>query len=244
MHLQGNRLHDITALSNVLSKEVTRLWLSDNQLTGLPKGLLSLTNLRKLCLDTNQLTSLACIEVLTSLEEKLCLRDNKLTAVPELQALTKLTSVDLGGNPLQRIKQEWLPCKQMKDDDSGEVIGHHYALREIMVDDDVELPLQWLEQCYPWMHVDDMPFIDDLGRDIMSNRLPCVVRLSSGAILVARDSKDTGTPDEWVKQAVLEKELAHRRVEFLSCCNCGPLDCSFEIETLHKRPANKRCTKN
>ena len=226
VHLQGNKLRDITVLSDVLAKNVNRLWLSNNQMTSLPEGLLSLTHLCKLCLDTNQLTSLAGIEALTSLEEKLCLRDNKITAVPELKALTKLTSIDLGVNPLQRIEQEWLPGKQVKDDESGEIIGRHYALREIMVDDEVELPVQWLEHCCRWMHVSDRSFTDDLGKTFegfsFENYLPCVVRLSSGTILVACDSKYTGTLDEWINQAALEKEWARRPIDkFIDIKRCA-----------------------
>ncbi|MEI7580447.1 MAG: hypothetical protein WCJ17_01480, partial [bacterium] len=58
-----NNLVDVTPLA-VYNSTLRALWLSDNTLTELPRGLELLTQLEKLCLDTNQLTSLAGIEAL------------------------------------------------------------------------------------------------------------------------------------------------------------------------------------
>ena len=80
---------------------LTRLDLSDNELTSLPAEIGQLTALTRLYLGFNQLTSLpAGIGQLRSLE-RLYLNDNKLTSLPaEIGQLTSLDSPDQHGNPV------------------------------------------------------------------------------------------------------------------------------------------------
>gem|GEM_PF-4204868 len=130
MYAQGNHLTDVSLLSSL--SHLTKLWLSDNALTELPKGLASLTNLKKLCLDTNKLVDVSALAALVNLEDKLCLRTNKVSDASFLRHLTKLKRLDLSDNPLKKIKQEWLEtCSE---------------LNEIIVDDDVQIPLEWCQR--------------------------------------------------------------------------------------------------
>ena len=79
-------------------EKVTELYLNDNQLTELPKGLEKLTQLKYLYFQRNQLTDVKGLEKLTKLEA-LWLENNKLTDVKGLENLTKLKGLNLKDNP-------------------------------------------------------------------------------------------------------------------------------------------------
>ena len=90
-------------LTNADLKKVTRLNLSENRLTELPKGLELLTQLKRLGLSFNQLTSVEGLEKLTQLT-RLDLSANQLTSVKGLEKLTQLTWLDLHYNQLTDVK--------------------------------------------------------------------------------------------------------------------------------------------
>jgi Leucine-rich repeat (LRR) protein len=79
-------------------EKVTKLDLSNKQLTEVPKELEKLTQLEWLRLDYNQLTDLTGLEKLTQLRV-LNLHYNKLTNVKGLEKLTKLRELWLDDNP-------------------------------------------------------------------------------------------------------------------------------------------------
>ena len=90
-------------LTNADLKKVTRLNLSENRLTELPKSLELLTQLKRLGLSFNQLTSVEGLEKLTQLT-RLDLSANQLTSVKGLEKLTQLTWLDLHYNQLTDVK--------------------------------------------------------------------------------------------------------------------------------------------
>ena len=79
-------------------EKVTKLFLSGNQLTEVPKGLEKLTKLEALVLINNQLTDVKGLEKLTQLKT-LHLSYNKLTGVKGLEKLTHLEYLGLESNP-------------------------------------------------------------------------------------------------------------------------------------------------
>ena len=79
-------------------EKVTKLFLSGNQLTEVPKGLEKLTKLKYLLLTGNQLTDAEGLEKLTQLKT-LHLSYNKLTGVKGLEKLTHLEYLGLESNP-------------------------------------------------------------------------------------------------------------------------------------------------
>ena len=81
-------------LTNADLKKVTRLNLSENRLTELPKGLEKLTKLRALHLGDNKLTDVKGLEKLTQLTW-LDLHYNQLTDVKGLEKLTQLKKLNL-----------------------------------------------------------------------------------------------------------------------------------------------------
>jgi len=87
---------------------LTRLVLSENQLTSVPAELGALTALELLSLGGNLLTSVpAELGTLTALR-RLYLSGNQVTSVPaELGGLTALTRLDIDGNPLMGVPAEW-----------------------------------------------------------------------------------------------------------------------------------------
>ena len=85
-------------LTQVDLEKVTKLFLSGNQLTEVPKGLEKLTKLEALNLANNQLTDVKGLEKLTQLKT-LHLSYNKLTGVKGLEKLTHLEYLGLESNP-------------------------------------------------------------------------------------------------------------------------------------------------
>ena len=79
------------------------LYLSENQLTKVPKGLEKLSRLTTLSLYENQLTDVKGLEKLTQLRV-LDLSSNQLTDVKGLEKLTQLRVLDLHGNQLTDVK--------------------------------------------------------------------------------------------------------------------------------------------
>jgi len=90
-------------LTKVDLEKVTKLNLSNKQLTKVPKGLEKLMQLTKLDLSYNELTDVKGLETLTKLT-KLDLGINKLTDVKGLEKLKQLTILDLFGNQLTSVK--------------------------------------------------------------------------------------------------------------------------------------------
>ena len=90
-------------LTNADLKKVTRLNLSENRLTELPKGLEKLTKLRALHLGDNKLTDVKDLAKLTQLTS-LSLNANKLTSVKGLENLTQLEYLELQKNQLNDVK--------------------------------------------------------------------------------------------------------------------------------------------
>ncbi len=84
-------------------KKVTKLDLSFQQLTDVPKGLEKLTQLTKLYLNSNQLSDVKGLENLTRLTY-LNLGYNQLTDVKGLEKLTQLTNLVLCYNQLTDVK--------------------------------------------------------------------------------------------------------------------------------------------
>ena len=83
-------------------EKVTRLELSENQLTELPKDLENLTQLEELNLYDNQLTDVRGLKKLTQLTS-MQLHYNQLTEVKGLEKLTKLKSLFLNSNKLTEV---------------------------------------------------------------------------------------------------------------------------------------------
>ncbi len=90
-------------LTKVDLEKVTKLNLSNKQLTKVPKGLEKLMQLTKLDLSYNELTDVKGLEKLTKLT-KLDLGINKLTDVKGLEKLTKLEELDFDFNQLADVK--------------------------------------------------------------------------------------------------------------------------------------------
>jgi len=102
-------------------EEVTRMDLSGNKLTDVPKGLEKLTQLKVLILDFNQLTDVPKgLEKLTQLKD-LSLAANQLTDVKGLEKLTQLTHLYLGHNPtltkaqIAQLKKALPKCRIISD---------------------------------------------------------------------------------------------------------------------------------
>ena len=98
IYLMGNELTSVKQLK--VCKNLKRLWLGHNNLIKLPKGLLDLKQLIKLCLDNNHLKDIKGIEKLKNLEEKLCLRSNELENLYGIEKLKKLQALDIRDNNL------------------------------------------------------------------------------------------------------------------------------------------------
>ena len=101
LDLSDNQLTSLPAEIGKLT-QLTKLYLSDNQLTSLPAEIGQLTQLTELNLSNNQLTSLpAEIGNMTQLTE-LYLSNNQLTSLPDsIRRLSNtITLLNLMGNPL------------------------------------------------------------------------------------------------------------------------------------------------
>ena len=96
LNLFDNQLTDVKGLEKLT--QLKKLFLSNNQLTEVPKGLEKLTQLTDLWLTHNQLTDVKGLEKLTQLKG-LDLNTNQLTSVQGLEKLTQLKILDLTNNP-------------------------------------------------------------------------------------------------------------------------------------------------
>ena len=106
LHLCGNKLTELPAEIGDL-RELKTLWMSNNQLVGLPTSVQRLTKLERLVLDGNELTELpAEISDFRELRE-LSVSDNQLVGLPtSIQRLTKLEELYLNGNKLTELPAE------------------------------------------------------------------------------------------------------------------------------------------
>ena len=94
-------------------KKVTKLDLSFQQLTDVPKGLEKLTQLTKLYLNSNKLTDVTGLEKLTQLTW-LNLENNQLTDVKGLEKLAQLTNLVLSRNQLTAVPKDLEKLTQLK----------------------------------------------------------------------------------------------------------------------------------
>ncbi len=100
LDLTGNHYHTMVIPNQADAHyRLEELYMGNNEVRWIDKGLENLKNLKVLVLSSNKLTSVKELEVLTTLET-LSLEDNKLTDVSGLSALTSLKQLRLRDNPL------------------------------------------------------------------------------------------------------------------------------------------------
>ena len=97
LNLYNNKLTDVKGLEKLTKLE--QLYLSDNQLTEVPKGLEKLTQLENLTLAVNQLTDVKGLEKLTQLNGLSLLYNPDLTKAQIAELQKALPNCEIYSNP-------------------------------------------------------------------------------------------------------------------------------------------------